>query len=59
MKIRIIKNSKPKSWYKDMIGEEFEVLETNEKQKHYIVEKGRILNSFIEFEDCEIINEIK
>lgn len=54
MKIKITKNTSPKSWYRDRIGEIFNVLEIDEKQKRYIVHKGRICDSFIDFDDCEI-----
>lgn len=57
MKIKIVRNMMPSSWYRDMIGKVFEVLETNQKENHYIVHKGRVLNSFIRFCDCEVVDE--
>jgi len=55
MKIEIIKCTKPKSWYKNRIGERFNVLEVDEKNESYIVHKGRILDSFVIASDCKII----
>lgn len=57
MKVKIIKCNKPQSWYRGFIGKIFEVLETNEDQKHYVVHKGRLLNSYIDFDDCEVLIE--
>jgi len=58
MKVKIIKSKSPSSWYFTRIGEIFNVLETHKDQKHYIVHKGRILDSFIDFDDCEVLNEV-
>jgi len=56
MKIKIITSKSPSSWYYNRIGEIFNVLETNEDKKHYVVHKGRLLDSFVDFDDCEILN---
>lgn len=55
MKIKIIKSTEPQSWYKEKIGEIFEVLEIDEKNERYIIYKGRVLCSYVDFADCEII----
>ena len=57
MRIRITKNTSPLSWYRDMIGKEFDVIETNDDKQHYVVHKGRLVDSYIQFCDCEIVNE--
>ena len=57
MKIKITKNTYPLSWYKDRIGETFNVIETRDDLKHHVVHKGRLIDSFVRFDDCEILNE--
>lgn len=55
MKIRITKNTMPLSWYRDMIGKTFDVIDTRNDLKHYVVHRGRLCDSFVRFDDCEII----
>jgi len=61
MKIRVIKNKYPQSWYRERIGETFEVLEVSKDvqgEKIYIVGKGRLTNSFVSVEDCVIVEPV-
>jgi hypothetical protein len=61
MLVKIIKQPKyPQSWYYDRVGQVFDVLE----EKHdsdgkliYIVQKSRVLNTYIDASDCEIIKD--
>lgn len=53
--IEIIKCTKPNGWYRKIIGRRFEILEINEKERYYVVKRGRIINSYVEFDDCIII----
>lgn len=57
MKIKIKKSGGIHSWYRDKIGKIYEVLEDNSAKKHYIVHKGRIIDSFVNYDDCEVLNE--
>lgn len=57
MRIKIVKCSSPQSWYKDRVGEVMKVLETEEEEKRYIIYKGRLLNSFVLFDDCIVMSE--
>lgn len=54
-KIKIISSSMPLSWYRDRIGETFEVLKTDNVNKRYIVHIGRVIESFVCFDDCKIV----
>jgi hypothetical protein len=59
MLVKIIKQPKyPESWYYDRVGQLFEVVEEGElfdKTPIYIVKKGRVLNTYIDKTDCELI----
>jgi hypothetical protein len=57
MDIKITGFTEPKSWYRERIGDVFEVLEELKDiagNKVYIVHKGRILNSYVDARDCEV-----
>jgi hypothetical protein len=54
MKIKIIKCSSDNYWYKDYIGEIFNVLES--ESKAFKVEYKSICDYFVQHEDCKIIN---
>lgn len=56
MKVKVVRNIMPHSWYKDRIGETFEVIRVNEEEKHYVIQEGRVLISFICFDDAEVLN---
>ena len=59
MKIKIIKNTRPSSWYRERLHQVFEVLEIDTDNRRYIVHKGRILEAFVDFDDCLEVVEIK
>ncbi len=59
MDVEIKSFTKPKSWYRECIGQVYEVLEESKNRdgkKIYVVNKGRTLDSYIEARDCEIVN---
>jgi hypothetical protein len=56
MKVRIIKCSDAKWWYKDKIGEILDVL--MEEEDDYVVENYGSFKSWIAKEDCEIVEQI-
>jgi hypothetical protein len=56
-RIRITKCDNPHSWYYGLEGREFTVLEdftTLRNEPAFIVEKGRIINSFVLEKDCVV-----
>ena len=58
MDIKITGCTEPKSWYRQRMGDVFEVLEESKDvsgNKVYIVHKGRVLNSFVDARDCVIM----
>jgi len=60
MDIKITGCRKPKSWYRERIGEAFRVLEESidmDGKKIYIVHKGKITNSYVEAKDCCIVSQ--
>jgi hypothetical protein len=57
MHIKITGSGESKSWYRERIGDVFEVLEESKDingNKVYIVHKGRILNSYVDARDCVV-----
>lgn len=60
MNIKVTGVTEPQSWYRDRIGDVFEVLEESKNvsgDKIYIVHKGRVLNSFVDARDCIVLPE--
>lgn len=60
MVIKIIKNKRLGAWYKDKIGQVFEVLkevEYADEGKVYVVWQDGCIGAYVLPEDCEIIND--
>jgi len=61
MIVKIIKQPKyPQSWYYDRVGQCLEVLQESKLYDGtpiYIVQKGIVINSYIDKSDCEIVEE--
>lgn len=56
MKIKIVKCSHPTSWYRNRIGENFDVW--GERENEYVVKEDKGEKWLVDKEDCKIINEI-
>jgi hypothetical protein len=59
MDVEITGFTQSSSWYRERIGQVFEVIEESKDidgNKVYVVHKGRVVNSYIEAKDCEIVN---
>ena len=59
MKIKITKSGGSYSWYRNKIGETFNVLKTNYKEEHHVVYESVAEDRYVCFSDCEILNEKK
>jgi len=56
MKVRIIRCSHEDWWYKDRIGEVFELIK-EENDEHYLIDKNGIDKAFVEQKDVALIEE--
>lgn len=62
MKLKITKHTEPKAWYRNNIGDYFDILEESKDvdgNKVYITHKGRMVNSFVDARDCDVIEIAK
>ena len=60
MNIKVTGCKEPKGWYRNRVGDVFEVLEESKSiwgNKVYIVHRGRMLNSFVDARDCVVLDD--
>lgn len=59
VRIKIIRCKGGTAWYKDYIGEEFEVVGTNilDMKKHHSVKVDGKVGFFVDFKDAEVVEE--